>query len=214
MTFEPRGSVALWTARRVTVYNAPLRVLVVDDNRNGAEALAAYLTFERMDCRVAFGGHEAIAVATAWIPQPVIMDISMPDCTGFEAALALRQDPRTHEIAIIAFTALVGHANALSVLARLYLAPRRLLNLNFGSHGATLPVPLTKLRSSDMNKNTIDGTLKQVKGSLKEALGKVTGNTSLEVEGAAEKTEGKVQEGVGKTQEKAKDIGDKLTGKD
>jgi len=106
MTFEPRRSVALWTARRVTDYHAPLRVLVVDDNRNGAEALAAYLTFERMDCRVAFGGHEAIAVATAWIPHAVIMDISMPEWTGFEAALALRQDPRTHEIAIIAFTAL------------------------------------------------------------------------------------------------------------
>jgi len=59
-----------------------------------------------MDCRVAFGGHEAISIATAWIPHAVIMDISMPECTGFEAALALRQDPRTHEIAIIAFTAL------------------------------------------------------------------------------------------------------------
>ncbi|MGV7240508.1 CsbD family protein [Caballeronia sp. M23-90] len=65
-----------------------------------------------------------------------------------------------------------------------------------------------------MNKNKVDGTLKQIKGSVKEALGKVTGNTPLEVEGVAEKTAGKVQEGVGKTQEKAKDIADKATGKD
>jgi CheY-like chemotaxis protein len=106
MTFEARRSIALWTARRVAVYDAPLRVLVVDDNHNGAEALAAYLTFERLDCRVAFGGHEAISIATAWIPHVVIMDISMPECTGVEAALALRQDPRTRGIAIIAFTAL------------------------------------------------------------------------------------------------------------
>ncbi|WP_454908759.1 CsbD family protein [Variovorax gossypii] len=61
-----------------------------------------------------------------------------------------------------------------------------------------------------MNKDTIDGNLKQVKGSVKEALGKVTGNKRLEVEGAAEKLAGKAQEGVGKTQDAAKDAVDKL----
>jgi uncharacterized protein YjbJ (UPF0337 family) len=62
-----------------------------------------------------------------------------------------------------------------------------------------------------MNKNTTDGTLKQVKGSVKEALGKVTGNTKLEVEGAAEKVEGEVQEGAGKAQQAVKDISKKAS---
>ena len=61
-----------------------------------------------------------------------------------------------------------------------------------------------------MNKDTVDGNLKQVKGSVKEALGKVTGNKSLEAEGATEKVAGKAQEGLGKTEQAAKDAADKL----
>ena len=57
-----------------------------------------------------------------------------------------------------------------------------------------------------MNKDTVDGNLKQVKGSVKEALGKVTGNTRLEVEGATEKVAGKAQEKLGDT----KNAADKL----
>ncbi|MFM9925030.1 CsbD family protein [Variovorax sp. H27-G14] len=56
-----------------------------------------------------------------------------------------------------------------------------------------------------MNKNTVDGTLKQVKGSVKEALGKVTGNEKLEAEGATEKV-------AGKAQQAAKDLADKAHG--
>jgi two-component system OmpR family response regulator len=106
MSPKPSRPTSLWTDRRIKRYNVPLRVLVVDDNHNAAEALAAFLAFERMDCRVAFGGLEAISMATAWIPHAIVMDISMPECTGFEAAFVLRQDLRTREIAIIAFTAL------------------------------------------------------------------------------------------------------------
>ena len=96
----------LWTNRRVQISAEKMRVLVVDDNHNAAEALAAYLSFENMLCRMAFGGAEAIAVGIAWIPHAIIMDISMPGCSGFEAALTLRKDERACGIAIIAFTAL------------------------------------------------------------------------------------------------------------
>ena len=95
-----------WTRRRINVETTRLRVLVVDDNQNAAEALASYLTLEEMDCQMAFGGTQAISVVITWQPHVIIMDISMPDCNGFEAALALRRDIRTCGIAIIAFTAL------------------------------------------------------------------------------------------------------------
>jgi uncharacterized protein YjbJ (UPF0337 family) len=65
-------------------------------------------------------------------------------------------------------------------------------------------------RRETMNKDTVDGNLKQVKGSVKEALGKVTGNTRLEVEGATEKVAGKAQEKLGDTQDAAKKAADKL----
>ncbi|WP_256701175.1 response regulator [Caballeronia sordidicola] len=63
---------------------------MVDDNQNVAQALASYLTLEEVDCQLAFGGIEAISLGVLWQPHVVVMDISMPECNGFQAALALR----------------------------------------------------------------------------------------------------------------------------
>jgi uncharacterized protein YjbJ (UPF0337 family) len=52
-----------------------------------------------------------------------------------------------------------------------------------------------------MDKDRIEGGAKQVKGSIKKALGKVTGNEQAEAKGAAEKAEGNVQSGPGKESE-------------
>ncbi|MFM0441075.1 response regulator [Paraburkholderia strydomiana] len=95
-----------WTARRVPVADARLRVLVVDDNHDAALALATYLSLDDIEPRAVFGGREAIDMAREWAPHVILMDISMPRCNGVEAALALRQDPCTGGIAIIAHTAL------------------------------------------------------------------------------------------------------------
>lgn len=56
-----------------------------------------------------------------------------------------------------------------------------------------------------MNNNRIEGTAKQVKGSVKEAIGKVTGDKATQLEGAAEKVEGKVQANIGKATDAVKD---------
>ena len=74
---------------------------------------------------------------------------------------------------------------------------------------------MIELRKADdaMNKNTASGNLKQVKGSVKEALGKVIGNDGLEAEGAIEKVAGKNQEKLGKKQEKAEDAAEKTNPK-
>ncbi|MGO4707297.1 CsbD family protein [Microvirga sp. 2MCAF38] len=48
-----------------------------------------------------------------------------------------------------------------------------------------------------MNKDRIEGGLKNVKGSVKEGLGKLVGDTKLEAEGKVEKTEGRIQNTVG-----------------
>lgn len=95
-----------WTRRRVQLDGERLRVLVVDDNTNAAHALAMYLGFEDIECRLAYGGAEAVQIATDWLPHAIAMDISMPGCNGFQAATALRANARTCGIAIIAFTAL------------------------------------------------------------------------------------------------------------
>jgi uncharacterized protein YjbJ (UPF0337 family) len=48
-----------------------------------------------------------------------------------------------------------------------------------------------------MNRNRIDGAAKQLRGSVKQAVGKITGNRTTQWEGAAEKLAGKVQSKVG-----------------
>lgn len=48
-----------------------------------------------------------------------------------------------------------------------------------------------------MNKDRIAGTAKEVKGAVKTAVGKATGNTKMQSEGNADKTEGKVQNAIG-----------------
>jgi uncharacterized protein YjbJ (UPF0337 family) len=48
-----------------------------------------------------------------------------------------------------------------------------------------------------MNKDRLAGAAKQVKGNIKEATGKVTGDAKLKAEGRADKMAGKVQNAIG-----------------
>jgi uncharacterized protein YjbJ (UPF0337 family) len=48
-----------------------------------------------------------------------------------------------------------------------------------------------------MDKNRVEGSIKEVKGATKEALGKAIGDAKLQSDGKAEKTVGKVQNAVG-----------------
>ena len=56
-----------------------------------------------------------------------------------------------------------------------------------------------------MHKDEMKGAAKDAKGSIKEGLGKASGDERMEAEGAAERVEGKVQKGVGSLKEAARD---------
>ncbi|RYB07224.1 CsbD family protein [Lichenibacterium ramalinae] len=56
-----------------------------------------------------------------------------------------------------------------------------------------------------MDKNRIEGALDQAKGTVKEAIGKVTGNDRLEAEGTADKVAGKAKGAVGEAKDAVKD---------
>jgi uncharacterized protein YjbJ (UPF0337 family) len=68
----------------------------------------------------------------------------------------------------------------------------------------SLDVTLSK--ESTMDKDRSAGVGHQVKGAVKEAAGKVTGNERLEAEGTVERAGGKVQEGVGKGKDAVRDV--------
>ena len=57
-----------------------------------------------------------------------------------------------------------------------------------------------------MDKDRPEGIGHQIKGAVKEAAGKVTGNETMEAEGTLERTGGKVQEGIGKGKDALRDV--------
>ncbi len=61
-------------------------------------------------------------------------------------------------------------------------------------------------KDSDMDKDRVSGSIKQGTGSVKEAAGKVTGDTRTEAEGKAEKTGGKIQNAVGGIKDKVREV--------
>ncbi len=56
-----------------------------------------------------------------------------------------------------------------------------------------------------MDEDRLKGIGKQVTGSIKEAIGKVTGDTKAQAEGAVEKTAGKAQNAVGGAKDTVRD---------
>ena len=57
-----------------------------------------------------------------------------------------------------------------------------------------------------MHKDQAKGAAKDIKGAMKQAAGKATGDERLETEGSAERVEGKVQKGVGALKDAARDV--------
>jgi CheY-like chemotaxis protein len=69
----------------------PLRVLLADDDRDGAASLATLLELEGYEVRKVHGGQEALDAAREFRPDVCLLDIGMPKITGYEAARRLRQ---------------------------------------------------------------------------------------------------------------------------
>jgi uncharacterized protein YjbJ (UPF0337 family) len=56
-----------------------------------------------------------------------------------------------------------------------------------------------------MHKDEVRGGAKQVRGAVKDAVGKATGDRKLQADGKADKVEGKIQEGFGKAKDALRD---------
>jgi PAS domain S-box-containing protein len=73
----------------------PLRILMVEDNRDGAETLQALLQLAGHEVVLACTGPEGVALAKQFHPDVVLCDIGLPGMDGFAVGRALRQDPVT-----------------------------------------------------------------------------------------------------------------------
>ena len=80
------------------------RVLIADDNKDAADSLAVLLEIGGHEVRVAHGGRAALALAQAFRPEVALLDIGMPELSGYEVATALRKEPWGKAMQLIALT--------------------------------------------------------------------------------------------------------------
>ena len=81
-----------------------LRVLVVDDNRDGVETLGALLEIHGFSVAMAFDGDAAVDGAESFRPHLVLLDIGMPKKNGYEACRLIKAMPWATDVKIIAIT--------------------------------------------------------------------------------------------------------------
>ena len=80
------------------------QILVVDDNCDAAESLAAVLEVMGNRTRWAHDGDEALQIAAGFAPNVMFIDIGMPGMNGYELARAVRSKPWGTEVVLIALT--------------------------------------------------------------------------------------------------------------
>ena len=85
------------------------KILIVDDNIDLICVLQVQLKNKGYDTIQATNGMQAVDIATAQLPDLILMDIIMPVINGFQATRLIRRNPKTRSIPIIAVTALDGH---------------------------------------------------------------------------------------------------------
>jgi CheY-like chemotaxis protein len=80
------------------------RVLIVDDNVDAAEMLAAMLALDGHEVRVADSGPHALELLHDFHPDIALLDIGLPTMNGYELANHLRKQPALRSLCLIAVT--------------------------------------------------------------------------------------------------------------
>jgi len=81
-------------------------ILIVDDNLSNIQLVQDYLKRKGYELLIAEDGRQAVQVATAYLPDLILMDVQMPHMDGIEATQLLKAQELTSDIPIFALTAL------------------------------------------------------------------------------------------------------------
>lgn len=79
-------------------------ILVVDDNAFNATLVSMVLSSAGYVLRTANAASEVGAILNQYRPRLILMDLQMPDVDGYELTRRIKQDPKTRNIIIVAFT--------------------------------------------------------------------------------------------------------------
>lgn len=81
-----------------------LRVLIVDDHRATTDTLASLVAIWGHEVRRAYDGVTSLALAAAFRPDVLLLEMLMPDVSGFEVAMQVRRQDRLKHCFIVAIT--------------------------------------------------------------------------------------------------------------
>ncbi|HVT58164.1 MAG TPA: response regulator [Thermoanaerobaculia bacterium] len=81
-----------------------LRVLIIEDHQDAAEALGDLLALFGHDAEIAYSGADGIAAAQRQAPDVVLCDIGLPGMDGYAVAERLRADPALAAARLVALT--------------------------------------------------------------------------------------------------------------
>jgi PAS domain S-box-containing protein len=102
---EPQHLGPLWAPLRAHG-DAPLRVLVVDDDAMARELMQDALRVIGIEAHGVDGGAAALDALDRVQPDALVLDLMMPGVDGFQVLHALRQQPRWRELPVFVWTAL------------------------------------------------------------------------------------------------------------
>ena len=111
----------------------PRRILIVEDNADAAEGLAAFMEVVGYVPAIAPDGLTGVEAAQSNPPAAILCDIGLPGISGYEVAKRLRQDERLRSVPMVAIT---GYAQ--------YSDRQHALSAGFDEHMAK-PVDLDRL---------------------------------------------------------------------
>lgn len=81
-----------------------MKILIVEDNLTNRAVLRDVLRFFSYVVVEAENGAKGVELAKAEVPALIFMDLQMPVMDGYVATAALRADPKTKDIKIVALT--------------------------------------------------------------------------------------------------------------
>ncbi len=80
------------------------KVLIIDDDPKSVELLSTFLASEGYEILKAYGGKEGIDKTFLWKPDLILLDLMMPEVSGFDVVDKLKTTPETNSIPIIVVT--------------------------------------------------------------------------------------------------------------